>query len=124
MLDDHDLRIDVAERLDAALDSDVPPRFDTTDPLGELLSLAAEIRVALQRPVLSPMERARIHARAVDLAEARGHAGLRRSWPQLAHLGAHPAVVGGAAAAVLAVAGLVALRERRGHGGAAALNAA
>jgi hypothetical protein len=78
------------------------------------VSLGAEIRAVMQQPWLSPLERSRIHARAVDIAEGRAHPGLRRAWPQLAHLG-HPAVVGGAAAAVLAVAGLVALRERRGH---------
>lgn len=117
-------RIDVAERLDAALDGDAPrARFDRTDPVGELIALGAELRTALQRPSLSAVERARIHARAVDIAAGRNH-GLRRTWPQLAHLGTHPAVMGGAAAAVLAVAGLVALRERRGHAPAAALSAA
>jgi hypothetical protein len=118
------VRIDIAERLDLALDSDVATRFDVTDPVGEFVTLAAEIRWALQEPMLSPVERARIHARAVDLAGGHPHSGFRRAWPQLVHLGAHPAVVGGAAAAVLAVAGLVALRERRGHGGPSILSAA
>lgn len=122
MLDN--VRIDIAERLDLALDSDAATRWDARDPLGEFLTLAAEIRDALQQPVLSPLERARIHARALDLAGGHGHSGFRRAWPQLAHLGAHPAVVGGAAAAVLAVAGLVALRERRGHGAPSILSAA
>ena len=120
-----DLRIDVAERLDAALDSDTPPSvFEAADPVAQLVWFAAEVRAALQRPSLTAAERARIHARAVDLAEGGGLAGFRRAWPQLAHLGAHPAVVGGAAAAVLAVAGLVALRERRGHSGPSVLHAA
>ena len=112
-------RTDVAERLDAALDGD--PRlahFDRTDPVGDLVALGGELRVTLQQPSLSAVERARIHARAVGLVEARSP-GLRRAWPQL-----HPAVVGGAAAAVLAVAGLVALGTRRGHGAAAVLRAA
>lgn len=112
-------RIDVATRLDAALDSDLPlSRFDPADPVGDLVALGGELRVALQRPLLSAAERARIHDRALDLAAARG-GGLRRAWPQL-----HPAVVGGAAAAVLAVAGLVALGTRRGHGAAAVVSAA
>jgi len=120
-----DLRIDVAERLDAALDRDLPPSvFESADPVAQMVWLGAEIRTALQRPLLTAAERARIHARAVDLAEGRGIGGLRRAWPQLAHLGTHPAVVGGAAAAVLAVAGLVALRERRGHGVPPVLHAA
>ena len=118
-------RIDLAERLDGALDAEVTPAlFERTDPVAELLSLGAEIRFALQQPSLTAVERARIHARAVDIAEAHGLAGLRRAWPQLAHLGSHPALVGGAAAAVLAVVGLAALRERRGHAGAAVLRAA
>jgi hypothetical protein len=85
-----------------------------------------EVRHALQAPLLSALERARIHARALDMAAGHEHLGLRRAWPQLAQLGAHPAVVGfgGAAAAVLAVAGLVALRERRGHAAASVLRAA
>ena len=113
------IRIDVAERLDAALDAELSASaFPPSDPVGELVELGVELRAALQQPSLTVMERARIHARAVDLAE-RGH-GLRRAWPQLA---AHPAMVGGAAAAVLAVAGLVALGTRRGHG-AAVLGAA
>jgi hypothetical protein len=118
------VRIDIAERLDVALDGDAAGRFETGDPVAEFMTLAAEIRDALQQPVLSPVQRARIHARAVDLAGAHGHSGFRRAWPQLAHLGAHPAMVGGAAAAVLAVAGLVALRERRGHSGSSVLSAA
>jgi hypothetical protein len=122
MLDN--VRIDIAERLDVALDSEAVARYDLTDPVGEFVTLAAEIRDALHQPVLSPVERARIHARAVDLAGVHGHTGFRRAWPQLAQLGAHPAVVGGAAAAVLAVAGLVALRERRGHAGSSVLSAA
>jgi len=121
---DH-LRIDVADRLDAALDGDATPsQFDRTDPVAGLLAAGAEIRAALQQPSLTAVERARIHGRAVDIAEGRSHGGLRRAWPQLAQLGSHPAVVGGAAAAVLAVAGLVALRERRGHTGAPVLKAA
>jgi hypothetical protein len=120
-----DLRIDVAERLDAALDSDTPPSvFEAADPVAQLVWFAAEIRSALQQPSLTAVERDRIHARALDIAGGHGLAGLRRAWPQLAQLGAHPAMVGGAAAAVLAVAGLVALRERRGHGGAPVLHAA
>jgi hypothetical protein len=89
-----------------------------------LTAFEEEVRHALQQPWLTELERVRIHARAVDIAAARGLGGLRRAWPQLAHLSAHPAVVGGAAAAVLAVAGLVALRERRGHGAPAVLHAA
>jgi hypothetical protein len=117
-------RIDLAERLDIALDAEVAATlFDSTDPVAEFLSLGAEIRAALQQPSLTALERARIHARAVDIAEAHGH-GIRRAWPQLAHLGSHPALVGGAAAAVLAVVGLAALRERRVHTGAAVLRAA
>ncbi|HXA28251.1 MAG TPA: hypothetical protein VN193_05830 [Candidatus Angelobacter sp.] len=120
-----DLRLGVAERLDTALDSATPPTvFEAADPLAQLVFLGAEIRAALQQPVLTAAERSRIHARALDLAEGRGLAGFRRAWPQLAHLSAHPAVVGGAAAAVLAVAGLVALRERRGHGAPPVLHAA
>lgn len=112
-------RIDVAARLDAALDGDAPPpHHHRTDPVADLVALGGELRIALQQPLLSAVERARIHARAVDLAEARSP-GFRRAWPQL-----HPAVVGGAAAAVLAVAGLVALGSRRGHGAAAVLPAA
>ncbi len=100
-------RIDVAERLDAALDAEMSAAsFPRSDPVGELVELGVELRVALQQPSLTVIERAR-----VDLAD-RGH-GLRRAWPQLT---AHPAMVGGAAAAVLAVAGLVALGSRRGHG--------
>ena len=87
-------------------------------------ALETELRWALGQPVLSPLDRARIHARAMEITGGHGHGGLRRAWPQLAHLGAHPAMVGGAAAAVLAVAGLVALRERRGHGGSSVLHAA
>jgi hypothetical protein len=121
---DH-LRIDVAERLDHALDSDAAAAaFEPTDLVGLFVSLGTEIRAALQQPSLSAVERARIHARAVDLAASHEPGGLRRAWPQLAHLGSHPAVVGGAAAAVLAVAGLVALRERRGHGGSSVPHAA
>ncbi|HEV7678092.1 MAG TPA: hypothetical protein VGQ42_05955 [Candidatus Dormibacteraeota bacterium] len=115
MHDESVARIDVAERLDAALDGDLPARgFDSTDPVALFVSLGAEIRAAMQQAWLAPLERSRIHARAVDIAEGHGHPGLRRAWPQLTHLG-RPAVVGGAAAAMLAVAGLVALRERRGH---------
>jgi hypothetical protein len=115
---DAHLRIDVAERLDGALDAGAAPsHFDATDPVGALVSLAAEVGVALHRPSLSPVERARIHAHAIDICEAHSHGGLRRAWPQLGPLRVHPAVVGGAAAAVLAVAGLVALHERRGHSG-------
>ena len=114
-------RIDVADRLDAALDSDLPlAHFDRTDPLGELVALGGEVRTALHRPSLSVTARARIHERALELAGS--HPGLRRGWPQLPQV--HPAVVGGAAAAVLAAAGLVALRGRRGHGAAAVLGAA
>lgn len=125
-------RIDIAERLDAALDSDVPETADDAgvlalphhaDPLATFLSLAAEIRETLHRPVLSPADRARIHGRAQDIAGARGAGGLRRAWPQLAQRAVHPAVIGGAAAAVLAVVGVAAL-QRRGHGGQAALQAA
>jgi hypothetical protein len=105
-------RIDLAARLDAGLDGDT--HLDPADPLHGFLSLATEIRDALQRPLLTPAERSRIQARAVALA-ARRRRGLRRAWPQLAHLGSHPAVVGGAAAAVLAVVGLAALRDRRGQ---------
>jgi hypothetical protein len=119
MLEDPLARVDVADRLDAALDGDASAQgFDSTDPVPVFLSLGTEIRAAMRQPWLTPLERSRIHARAVDLVEGRAQPGLRRAWPQLvpqlAHWG-HPAVVGGAAAAVLAVAGLVALRERRGH---------
>lgn len=113
-------RIDVAERLDAALDSDLPlSHFDRSDPLGELVALGGEVRTALHRPSLSVAARARIHERALEMAGP--HSGFRLAWPQLPQV--HPAVVGGAAAAVLAAAGLVALRGRRGHG-AAVLGAA
>jgi len=101
------------------------------EPLGldlagdaELTALGVELHAALQQPWLSGLDRARIHARAVEIAEAHGHGGFRRAWPQLAQLSAHPAMVGGAAAAVLALAGLVALRERRGHGAPSVLRAA
>ncbi len=99
------------------------PELLDIDPAGdaELLALGAELNAALQQPWLSGLDRARIHARAVEIAEGHGHGGFRRAWPQLA---AHPAMVGGAAAAVLALAGLVALRERRGHGAASVLRAA
>lgn len=121
-------RIDIAERLDAALDSDrldgaVPGEdvlaLPAADPVSGFLSLATEIREALHRPVLSPAERARIHDRALDIAEAHGTRGLRRAWPQLAQraAGVHPALIGGAAAAVLAAAVGVAALQRRGHGG-------
>jgi hypothetical protein len=117
-------RIDIAERLDAALDTEADAAwFDATDPLRQFVSLGAEIRELLHQPSLTAAERARIRARVLDLASAQGHGGLRRAWPQLAQLRAHPAVVGGAAAAMLAVAGLVALHERRGHSGSV-LNAA
>jgi len=110
---DRETRIDLAARLDAYIDSDRDDELHHGDPLASFLALATEIRDALRHPVLSDTDRARIHARAVDLA-ARRSRGLRRTWPQLAHLGTHPAVVGGAAAAVLAIAGLAALRDRRG----------
>lgn len=122
---DHDTptRIDLADRLDAALDSqdDAPAGAVAT-----FVSLAAEIREVLHRPVLSAGDRARIHGRVLDLAgPSRRPSGLRRAWPQLVHRGAgvHPAVLGGAAAAVLAVVGVAAL-QRRGHGGQGALQAA
>lgn len=121
-------RIDLAERLDAALDGS----FEAAIAMAGFLPLAAEIRGALHRPVLSVADRARIHDRAVDIAGARGPAGLRLAWPQrrqlgqLAHRGVHPAVLGGAAAAVLAVVGVagVAALQRRGHGGPGVLQAA
>jgi hypothetical protein len=97
-------------------------RIDAVDQVDE--ALVAELRWALGQPLLSEVDRTRIHARALDVAAGHEHAGFRRAWPQLAQLGSHPAVVGGAAAAVLAVAGLVALRERRGHGGSPVLRAA
>jgi len=105
---DRETRIDLAARLDSALDQ----AHRAHDPaLAAFLSLAAEIRQALLHPSLTPAERARIHARALALAEGRWTAGLRRTWPQLAR----PAVVGGAAAALVAVVGLAALREWRGQ---------
>jgi hypothetical protein len=113
---DRETRIDLAARLDAALDSDHATHTEAhrqVETLAPFLALAAEIRDSLHRPVLTPDERARIHALAVALAGHRAR-GLRRTWPQLAHLGTHPAVVGGAAAAVLAVVGITAaLRDRR-----------
>jgi hypothetical protein len=116
---DEATRIDLATRLDAALDDQTGD-----DAMAAFLSLAAEIRAALQRPSLNAAERARIHARALEPSHARANAGLRRAWPQLAQLGSHPAVLGGAAAAVLALVGVAALRDRRGHGGPAILPAA
>jgi len=126
---DRATRIDIADRLDAALDSDelVPAGAEVlalpaADPVAGFMSLATEIRAALHHPVLSAAERARIHDRALDLAEARGAGGLRRAWPQLAQraAGVHPALIGGAAAAVLAAAVGVAALQRRGHGGSGA----
>ena len=121
-------RVDLAEQLDAALDSDAEPiagllALPSADLVATFLSLATEIREVLHRPVLSVADRSRIHARALDIAAAREAAGLRRAWPQLAHRAVHPAVIGGAAAAVLAVVGVAAL-QRRGHGGPAVLKAA
>ena len=123
--------VDVADRLDAALDSDLPDVAGQSgvlallpaDPVATFLSLAAEIHEVLHRPVLSAADRARIHGRALDLAEPRAATGLRRAWPQLAQRAVHPAVIGGAAAAVLAVVGVAAL-QRRGHGGQGALQPA
>jgi hypothetical protein len=86
------------------------------DLAGSFLSLATEIRHALQQPSLTAAERRRIHDRAMEMAAARGTHRLRRAWPQLVQLGSHPAVIGGTAAAVLAVVGVVALRDRRGQG--------
>jgi len=126
---DRATRIDIADRLDAALDSDeLAPAgaevlaLPAADPVAGFMSLATEIRAALHHPVLSAAERARIHDRALDLAEARGAGGLRRAWPQLAQraAGVHPALIGGAAAAVLAAAVGVAALQRRGHGGSGA----
>jgi hypothetical protein len=127
-------RIDLAHRLDALLDDDVAAAphggaeaavvpLPGADPVGVLLSLASEIRDVLHRPVLTDADRMRIHGRTLDLLEARGHGGLRLHWPQLGHRAVHPAVLGGAAAAVLAVVGVAAL-QRRGHGSAAAIQAA
>ena len=111
-------RIDLAERLDTALDRDAHVLgLPAADPLAPCVSLAAEISEVLHRPLLSAADRARIHGRMVDMAG--GHGGLRRAWPQLAARVSHPAVIGGAAAAVLAVVGVAAL-QRRGHGGGAA----
>jgi hypothetical protein len=127
--DDLALRIDLADQLDAALDSDAEQPgagvlpLPSADAVVAFLSLATEIREVLHRPVLSVADRARIHGRALDLATARDAAGLRRAWPQLAHLAIHPAVIGGAAAAVLAVVGVAAL-QRRGHSGPGVLQAA
>lgn len=133
---DHDTptRIDLAGRLDAALDAPdsdddlaavVLPLADA-DAVARFVTLAAEIREVLHRPVLSAGDRARIHGRVLDLAgPSRRRSGLRRAWPQLVHRGAgvHPAVLGGAAAAVLAVVGVAAL-QRRGHAGQSVLQAA
>jgi hypothetical protein len=132
---DSAMRIDLADRLDAALDSDVdlapaPPAhagvlaLPDADPVATLLSLAAEIRHSLHRPVLTAADRVRIHGRALDIAAARGHTGLRRAWPQLAQRAVHPAVLGGAAAAVVAAMVGVAALQRRGHGGQGVLQAA
>ena len=105
--------VEAADRFDAALGGSAP----ASPELAALVSLTAEIRRALGRPLLGDAGRARIHARAVDMAERRAQHGSRLSWPQLAQLGTHPAVVGGGvAAAALAVVGLAVLRERRGHG--------
>jgi len=127
---DRATRIDLAQRLDSALDSDETAApgasvlaLPEADPVAMFVSLATEIRQALHRPLLSAADRSRIHGRALDIAEARGQGGLRRAWPQLAHRGLHPAVIGGAAAAVLAVVGVAAL-QRRGHGGHSAFQAA
>ena len=118
-------RIDLAHRLDAVLDDDDPAAVlpIAADPLAAFVSLAAEIRDVLHRPVLSEAERRRIHARTLDLVEDRAHAGLRLPWPQLGHRALHPAVLGGAAAAVRAVVGVAAL-QRRGHAPAGAAQAA
>ncbi len=121
-------RIDLAERLDAALDRDGAPvsgvlALPSADPVVAFLSLATEISEVLHRPLLTAADRARIHARTLDMVPTRGPAGLRRAWPQLAHRAVHPAVLGGAAAAVLAVVGVAAL-QRRGQGGHGALQAA
>jgi hypothetical protein len=128
---DRATRIDLAQRLDSALDGDETAApgaasvlaLPEADPVATFVSLATEIRQALHHPMLSAAERRRIHGRALDIAEARGQGGLRRTWPQLAHRGLHPAVIGGAAAAVLAVVGVAAL-QRRGHGGHSALQPA
>jgi hypothetical protein len=127
---DRATRIDLAQRLDSALDSDDAAApgaavlaLPEADLVATFVSLATEIRHALHRPVLSAADRMRIHGRALDIAEARGRGGLRRAWPQLAERGLRPAVIGGAAAAVLAVVGVAAL-QRRGHGGHSALQPA
>jgi hypothetical protein len=121
-------RIDLAERLDAALDRDDRPAtgvlaLPSADPVAAFLSLATEISEVLHRPLLSAADRARIHVRALDIVAAREPAGLRRAWPQLAHRAVHPAVIGGAAAAVLAVVGVAAL-QWRSQGGRGAFQAA
>lgn len=132
-------RIDLAHRLDALLDeadalelhpgragaadaAAVVP-LPSADPVAVLLSVAAEIREVLHRPVLTEADRMRIHDRTLDILGTRGHGGLRLPWPQLGHRGIHPAVLGGAAAAVLAVVGVAAL-QRRGHGPGAVIQAA
>jgi hypothetical protein len=106
---DSETRIVMASRLDSALDDPAP----SYAVLASFVSLAAEIRDALRVPVLSGEDRARIHARAVGLARGSRRAGLRRAWPELTRLRSRPALVGGAAAAVIVVGGLAALRERR-----------
>lgn len=112
-----DTPTDLAARLESALDDDSIAHH--TDPLAPLLALATELHDALHNhPALTEADRTRIHARAVALAQATQSTGFRRPWPQLAtHLSTHPAVVGGAAAAVLAAAVLAALRDRRAHTG-------
>src|SRR5258708_31761953 len=106
-IDPRSTRIDLAHRLDAALDSEALDAavarasavlaLPEVDPVAAFLSLATEIRDALHRPVLSAADRMRIHGRALDIAEARGHGGLRRARPQLAQRGPHPAAIGGGA---------------------------
>lgn len=108
---EHETRIDLAARLDAALDEATAHAAHVHDLLQPLLALADELHTTLHRPLLSDHQRQHILGRAQALA---GHntRGFRRAWPQLA---THPAVVGGAAAAVLAAVGIAAaaLRDRR-----------
>ena len=110
---ERETRIDLAARLDCALDTPAIPDPRQDEALRPLLALASELHASLHRPLLTDRQRQQIRARAHALA-ARRTGGLRRGWPQLA---THPAVVGGAAAAFLAAVGIAAaaMRDRRAH---------